>query len=278
MVTDGPTLPSLDAAPLQFDAPQSERAPSAMSCAMCSQPIQTVYYEAGGNVVCAPCRGRLESSIGRAGKGGRLVRASGLGFLAAAAGAMVYYAIRAATGFEFGLVAILVGYGVGRAVFVGSGRRGGRGYQLLAVALTYFAIATTYVPLALDTAKEKGAAQSSTTARPDSTRAGDDGATAASDSVTTPAAPTTSAPNAATSATPATPKKIGVGGVLLGIAAVIALCAALPVFVGAASPISILILAFGLLQAWRMNKRVELSVTGPYRLAATPPPTPPPRG
>jgi hypothetical protein len=32
------------------------------------------------------------------------------------------------------------------------------------------------------------------------------------------------------------------------------------------SPISILILIFGLVQAWRMNKRVELSVTGPYRL------------
>jgi hypothetical protein len=140
------------------------------------------------------------------------------------------------------------------------------------VGLTYFAIATTYVPLALQAAKEKGAAQSSTTARPDSTRAADDGATAASDSVTTPADPAASLPNAAKSATPATPKKTGVGGVLLGIAAIIALCAALPVFLGAASPISILILAFGLLQAWRMNKRVELSVTGPYRLAPTPGP------
>jgi hypothetical protein len=39
--------------------------------------------------------------------------------------------------------------------------------------------------------------------------------------------------------------------------------------VGISSPISILILFFGLAQAWRMNKRIELSVSGPYRLAPT---------
>ncbi|MDQ6633352.1 MAG: hypothetical protein M3Z10_01200, partial [Gemmatimonadota bacterium] len=49
--------------------------------------------------------------------------------------------------------------------------------------------------------------------------------------------------------------------------ALLALSVALPILVGLGSPISILILVFGLLQAWRMNKRVQLSVSGPYRLA-----------
>jgi hypothetical protein len=266
MATDGPIVPSLDAAPLQFDAPHHESPPAAMSCAMCSQPIQAVYYETGGSVVCARCRGKLESSIGSSGKGGRVLRASAFGFLAAVAGALVYYAIRAATGYEIGIVAILVGWGVGRAVFLGSGQRGGRGYQCLAVGLTYLAIATTYLPLAREELMEKKAAQHSATPSDSasvataSTDAAVETPTASTDT-TSPAAP------AAAQAKPAQSEKLGVGGFLLGIAMLLAFSIALPVFVGMGSPISILILGFGLVQAWRMNKRADLSVSGPYRLA-----------
>ena len=84
------------------------------------------------------------------------------------------------------------------------------------------------------------------------------------------AAATDSTTVAAAAAKPATAKKVGVGGVLMGVGALLALTIVLPVLVGLGSPISILILVFGLLQAWRMNKRVELSVTGPYRLAPAP--------
>jgi hypothetical protein len=220
MAPDDTALPSLDATPLEFDAPQHAGSSPAMSCTMCSQPIQAVYYEAGGSVVCARCRGKLESSVGSAGKGGRILRASTFGLLGAVAGSGAYYAIRAVTGYEIGIVAILVGWGVGRAVFLGSGRRGGRGYQVLAVGLTYFAMATTYLPMALN----------------------------------------------------AVPEELGIGGFLLGIGALIAISAALPIVAGMSSPILILILVFGLLQAWRMNERVELSVSGPYRLAPTPAP------
>jgi hypothetical protein len=265
MATDGNALPSLDAVPLQFDAHHDGK-PAAMSCAMCSQPIQSVYYEASGSVLCARCRGKLESSIGSAGKGGRVLRASGFGVLAAVAGSIVYYAIRAVTGYEIGIVAILVGWGVGRAVFLGSGRRGGRGYQALAVGLTYMAMATTYVPLAREAVMEKKAAQSATTSPLDSTAIPVDMSGAW---VEPSAAAADSASGAAAAAKPATAKKLGVGGVLLGVAALLAFSVVLPVLVGLGSPISILILVFGLLQAWRMNKRVELSVSGPYRLAST---------
>ena len=265
MATDGNALPSLDAAPLQFYAHHDSK-PAAMSCAMCSQPIQSVYYEASGSVVCARCRGKLESSVGSAGKGGRLLRASAFGALAAVAGSIVYYTIRAVTGYEIGIVAILVGWGVGRAVFLGSGGRGGRGYQALAVGLTYMAMATTYVPLAREAVMEKKGAESTTAAPLDSTAIPVDmnGAwveptVAATDSTTV----------AAAAAKPATAKKVGVGGVLMGVGALLALTVVLPVLVGLGSPISILILVFGLLQAWRMNKRVALSVSGPYRLAPT---------
>ena len=275
MATDGNALPSLDAASLQFDTPHHESAPAAMSCAMCSQSIQSVYYEASGSVVCARCRGKLESSIGSAGKGGRVLRALLFGIVAAVAGSIVYYAIRAATGYEIGIVAILVGWGVGRAIFLGSGKRGGRGYQVLAVGLTYMAMATTYVPMARDAVMEKKAAERSATAPLDSTAIPVDmtGAWVAPSTASTDTA--SAAVGAAAAEKPATARKLGVGGFLLGVGALLALSVVLPILVGMGSPISILILIFGLVQAWRMNKRVELSVTGPYRLAPATPATEP---
>jgi hypothetical protein len=78
---------------------------------------------------------------------GRALRAGGLGALAAIGGSLVYSAVVAITGGEFGFVAILLGYMVGRAVRKGSGDRGGPAYQALAIGLTYLAIVSTYVPL-----------------------------------------------------------------------------------------------------------------------------------
>jgi hypothetical protein len=266
MATDGNALPSLDAASLQFDAPHHASPPAAKSCAMCSQPIQAVYYEAGGSVVCARCRGKLESNIASSGKGGRILRAAGLGALAAVAGSIVYYAIRAATGYEIGIVAILVGWGVGRAVFLGSGRRGGRGYQVLAVALTYLAIATTYLPLAREEILDKKAAQRPATAPSDSA-ASTDSTGAAVETAAASADSSKTASPAVARAKPAPPEKLGVGGFLVGVVVLLAFSVALPILVGMGSPISVLILCFGLAQAWRMNKRVDLNVSGPYRLA-----------
>ena len=279
MTTDGSSspLPSLDATPLQFDAPlpSSEAAtPRAMSCGGCSQPIQSVYYETAGQVICARCRGKLESRVGTSGKGGRMLRAFGLGLVGAIVGAVIYYAITAATGYSIGLVAILVGFLVGKAVFIGSGQRGGRGYQILAVGLTYFAIASTYIPMARDAMKEKTAAggdSASVSARSGNTAAAKaDSASSATDS----AAASTESPastHAASPQAPVKPVKLGVGGVLLAIALVIAFCAALPIIAGFGAPITLLITSFALVQAWRMNRKVALEVTGPYRLAPSTP-------
>lgn len=63
----------------------------------------------------------------------------GRGFLyglgAAVAGAVGWYAITYITGWELGLVAVLVGWGVGRAVFAGAGRRGDSTLQWMAAML-----------------------------------------------------------------------------------------------------------------------------------------------
>ena len=68
---------------------------------------------------------------------------------AALAGCALYAAVAILLHAEIGLIAILVGWMVGKAIRHGSYGRGGRPQQILAVALTYFAITTSYIPVIL---------------------------------------------------------------------------------------------------------------------------------
>ncbi|MEM9189848.1 MAG: hypothetical protein AAGF12_11770 [Myxococcota bacterium] len=61
-------------------------------------------------------------------------------------GAGIWYAVRAVSGYELGLLALLVGFMVGYAVRTGAYGMGGRFYQGLAVVVTYVAICLTYIP------------------------------------------------------------------------------------------------------------------------------------
>src|SRR5262249_59140123 len=70
--------------------------------------------------------------------------------LAATVGAVIYYAFVRATGANWALIAIVVGFMVGGAVRKGTGNRGGRLYQLLAVFLTYSSIVAMNVPLLIE--------------------------------------------------------------------------------------------------------------------------------
>jgi hypothetical protein len=48
---------------------------------------------------------------------------------------------------------------------------------------------------------------------------------------------------------------------------------ALPFLPGVASVLGILIIGIALYEAWKLNRKVELTVTGPHRLAAAGAPT-----
>lgn len=133
---------------LQFDTaePAPQAAASGKACTACKTPIQNVYHMANGQVICPGCRIRLEGA-GQADEGPavRFFRAALYGAGAAVAGTIIY-ALMLLTGWNLALVAILVGFMVGRAVQVGSRERGGWPYQLLAVGLTYMSIVTSFVP------------------------------------------------------------------------------------------------------------------------------------
>jgi hypothetical protein len=193
-----------------------------------------------------------------------MLRAAAFGLGAAIAGAILYYAVIAITGWEIGLVAIVIGFMVGYAVRRGTRGVGGRRYQMLAVGLTYFAVGLAYAPLAF-----KGFMET------------DAGKTAVAE-----AKANASQGNAAADTATATPLRNDVGqaeaqpesgpgrAVALALGATFLLIFALPVmYVFGSMPsglISALIIVFGMQQAWKMTARIAVPISGPYRVGRTP--------
>lgn len=253
MPPEGTSLPT----PLRFDdaAPAETAAPPA--CSQCSAPIGTAYYELGGNVVCSACKGRLEAELAGGSGTARFLKASGLGFGAALLGAGIYYAILALTGYEVGLVAILVGWLVGLGVHRGAGGRGGWAYQTLAVGLTYFAIVSTYIPMIVKELKDNPPAAAASAPPSQAT-------VPAEPATTNEATPAAAAPSAASVRS----EPVSLGGVVLAVGGLLLIAAAAPFLAGIQNVLGILIISFGLYQAWKMNRRAVLAFTGPYAIGA----------
>ena len=286
MSADGNTPPSTND-PLQFDVAESSTtaessAANSTSCKACAKPIVSSYYQVNGAIVCADCRAALERLPGT--RMQRALRATGLGMLAAIGGSLLYFAVAALTGREFGLVAIVVGYMVGIAVRKGSRGRGGWAYQTLAVALTYFAIVTSYIPLIAKEFQKNALKQPAKTqiatpmadtitisARgPDVGRAVDSVAAAKRASDSGFAVTQAGTPGAAPKPAVVRPKHLGPGTFLLGVGALLLLAAMIPIFAGFSNIIGLLIIGIAVFEAWKLNRRVVLNITGPYRLGAGP--------
>jgi hypothetical protein len=118
----------------------------ATTCAVCNRPIADYYFEAGGKVLCPNCQQMIAASMTGGSGFLRFLKALALGAIGGLAGAALWYGVRRATGYEVGIIAIVVGFLVGGAVRKGSGNRGGVGYQILAVLLTYVAVSLNYLP------------------------------------------------------------------------------------------------------------------------------------
>lgn len=270
--------------PLQFDVAESSGTPdaprAATTCRGCSRAISGAYYQVNGSVVCASCRASLDRPAGA--RWQRVLRAAGLGTLAAIGGSLLYFAVAAITGREFGLVAIVVGYMVGMAVRKGSRGRGGWAYQTLAIGLTYLAIVTSYVPLiakefqkaaAKDPARSTNAIPSADTitisARGPEVGRALDSAAAARRADSGFSVMQAGKPEAAP-ATRVHPSHLGVGTFLLGAGALVLMAAMIPILAGFSNIIGIVIIGIAVFEAWKLNRRVKLTITGPYRVAGGP--------
>jgi hypothetical protein len=237
---------------LRFDEPAPDA--GAPACARCQAAIASEYYEVNGHVVCASCKSAMEQSPAGTGAS-RMLRAAAYGLGGAILGAAGYYAILAITGYEIGLVAIAVGWLVGRGVQKGSKGAGGWPYQTLAVGLTYLAIVSTYIPFifkSFDGENAKATAAASAPAPATSSAASTDSVAVRPAAAVVPARPDSAR------------AEVTAGTLVIGILAIVAIAAAAPFLAGFENVLGLVIIGFALYQAWKMNGRVPLAVSGPY--------------
>lgn len=204
--------------------------PGAKVCVACKADIADEYYLAGGQVLCARCRAGLTRAPQGSGVGA-FFKALALGLLGAVVAAGLWAAVAMITGYEIGLIAIVVGLIVGFAVRKGASGHSGLRFQLLAIALTFCGLSWATIPFVIkelvDRPKEEA-----------------------------PPPPV------------AEPSEPGAGevGIAVGVLLLMLLILPFVAYVGglAQSPISILFLGIALYEAWRINQRRHVEVSGPF--------------
>ncbi len=222
----------------QFEHMEPKAAAAAGACAACQRTIPDQYFEAAGKIFCPACKDAVRASLSGGSGFVRLLKAGVFGAGAAAVSAAGWYFIVKLTGYELGLVAVVVGLVVGGAVRMGAERRGGWLYQSLAVVLTYVAIATSYVPMVMDSYREQAVEEAAQEEN-------------ASDEV-------------GESQGEVAPKEVDEALVLVvGIVGAFVLPVA-QVFDGGF--IGLLIVGFALYEAWKINKRQRIDFSGPFQL------------
>ena len=239
---------------IQFDEAEfADEIHAGPVCGMCRRPIAEEYYEVNQVLICGPCRKAVDDSR-KSGSGfGRFLRASLYGFGAAIAGFAIYFGILKATGYEIGLISILVGVMVGKAVRAGSGNRGGWLYQLLAMFFVYTAIVASHSSLLLPELFARGAREHKAKEQA-AKQAGNAGAPAVMVAAEKPVPPTRQAFFKA------------LGQLALLLVMLLGFLYALPVLMGLQAPIGLLIIAFALWEAWKINRKVSIIFNGPFRV------------
>lgn len=230
--SDGPDVPAAES--LQFR--KAEATLGRQPCTLCREPIQATYYHIAGRVACPACaQARAE---GQARRGGmpEFGRAFLYGLGAALAGSALFAVVALVAHLRLGLLAIVVGVMVGKAVVHGARGCRGRKFQILAVLLTYFSIGSSYVPLFVAAAREQRAAKMT-----DSRKA------------------------------PSSPHQVRPAAALAGLALAVVILAVLALIApflelagGLSGVIGLVIVFIGLRQAWHYARADEALIMGPY--------------
>ncbi|MEP7354122.1 MAG: hypothetical protein ABI824_12905 [Acidobacteriota bacterium] len=152
------------------------------------------------------------------------------------------------TGWQIGLVAILVGYLVGRAVRMGAGGRGGRRCQIAAVTLTYLAMTLSYAPVIVKQLRD-GKAKEQTT---------------------------TSSEQQAKQPTILEGRQLGIGQYALGLGLLGGISLVSPfldLLSGFSGILGLAIIFFGLQRAWVLTAGDSRTLSGPFSLGSDSAPT-----
>ena len=242
---------------LQFERAEFQNDEQKSACSLCSGALGDRYFQVNGQTACAGCCERLKAAAtGSPLKRGMVSVMAGAA--AAVAGSILYYAILAMTGYEFGLIAVVIGFMVGKAVSWGSDARGGWLYQTMAIALTYLAIVSAYVPVIIAELSKPDRAEQAVAA---------DAAPVAV-AATVDAQPVAVQPVAAQVVDEAPAKRATLGRALLALVLLFAFMCATPFLAGVSNIMGLVIIAIGLYEAWKLNRRRELVISGPHMIAA----------
>jgi hypothetical protein len=249
---------------LDFSAPAD--APGAPICIGCNKPIVDAYWAINGKVVCADCKAQVENAVAHGTRAGGFGRGLLYGIGGMLGGSIIWYAVAKLANLEIGLIAILLGWMVGKAVHAGSGHRGGLKFQLLAVGLTYLGISLAYTPFLFEAFSQM--------ATSDSTQIAMDSLVATGDSFTLADSTRISLDsvlgNAASDSAAAEPVSPIVAFGALGIAIL-----SLPVLIVVgdfpASLLSVIIYAIAFYEAWKFPRKAQLDVSGPFKVSAAVP-------
>jgi hypothetical protein len=222
---------------LQFRRAEPIGDSSAQRCIACKAPITATYFQASGRVVCPNCAAGIQQWQQQT-PAFSFPRALLYGAAAALAGCAIYAIVAIATGMEIGLIAILVGIMVGKAIRRASGGFGGRPQQILAVLLTYFSISSSYIPVILWEVTHKTRVEAPRTV------------------------------NGETPSVQATETGIrNPGKLILSLLVIGAVAPFLSLTSGVSSIISLFIIFIGLRQAWKLTGRSDVMLMGPYQTA-----------
>jgi len=177
----------------------------------------------------------------------RFIKAGVLGLVATVVGAALYYGVMELTGYDLGLMAIVLGLMVGVAVRIGAEGRGGWFYQLIAIGLTYLAISFMLVPSVYSGFKERKVERSRAAA-------------------TQPAAASAAAGRLIKPHTSMEQFTFKENAYVAGIS--ILACLLWPLAAKSMGAMGLIIKAIAFYEAWKINKKRELVVNGPFAVGA----------
>jgi hypothetical protein len=205
------------------------------------------YWEFSSRPICGNCKGQIAAVLDASRSKATFVRAILLGGATAFGCGIAYAIFVQMTDYQLALITIGIAFVIAKVLRKTSGGAGGRRYQVLAVILTYLASAMGYAPAMLAGLKSSAEEAPANTAGT--------------------AAPTT-APRATAPAEPSASEGPGALGLLAGAALFLALTLAAPFLAAMDAPIGLLIVGFGLWEAWKLTGGVPLVLGGPYRRTA----------
>lgn len=254
---------------LQFDKAEFDEPTPGIACASCKSALTQQYFSVNSQSLCARCTETVRTTLNRKSGAKDIIKSILFGLGAAIAGFIIYFAVLKITGYEIGLIAILVGYMVGKAVMIGSDYRGGIKYSVIAVLLTYISIVSTYVPLIIEEMRKQDLQTAAAASSVPGTLVPGSGKAETVKKVL-PAKPAV-APSSAGGGAQSTPQPDvreghGIGALLLGLAVFAGYVLLLPFLAGFSNIVGLIIIGFALFEAARRTAKPKITIAGPFEI------------